>query len=41
MEETVGTGNIIIGMLAALGVILLLAVFYFVVKTVFFSKENE
>jgi len=41
MEETVGTGNIIIGILAALGVILLLAVFFFVVKTVFFSKENE
>jgi len=41
MEETVGTGNIIIGILAALGVILLLAVFFFVVKMVFFSKENE
>ena len=41
MEETAGTGDIIIGIFAGLGVVVLLVVFFFVVKTVFFSKENE
>lgn len=40
MEE-MGTGDIIIGLLAALGVVILVLVFVFVVKTVFFSKEEK
>lgn len=41
MEETIGTGDIIIGLLAGLGVIVLIVVFVFVAKTVFFSKEED
>ena len=41
MEEAIGTGDIVIGVLAALGVLVLLAVFGFVVKMVFFTKEKE
>ena len=40
MEE-MGTGDIIIGLLAVLGVVILILVFIFVVKTVFFSKEED
>jgi hypothetical protein len=40
MEE-MGTGDIIIGLLAALGVVILVLVFIFVVKTVFYSKEEN
>lgn len=41
MEDTMGTGDIVIGILAALGVVVLLVVFFFVVKMVFFTKEND
>ena len=41
MDEAIGTGDIIIGILAALGVLILLAVFGIVVKMVFFTKEKE
>ncbi|MDX1412091.1 MAG: hypothetical protein R3351_08025 [Nitrospirales bacterium] len=40
MDDTMATGDIIIGLLAALGVVVLIAVFFFVVKLVFFSKEK-
>ena len=41
MEESMGTGDIIIGILAALGVVVLLVVFFLVAKTVLFNKEND
>lgn len=34
-----GTADIVIGVLAALGVVVLIAVFVYVVKTVLFKKE--
>lgn len=34
-----GTADIVIGILAALGVVVLIAVFVYVVKTVLFKKE--
>jgi hypothetical protein len=34
-----GTADIVIGVLAALGVVVLVAVFVYVVKTVLFKKE--
>ena len=39
MDETMSTGDIIIGIFAGLGVLVLLAVFVIVVKTKFFTKE--
>ena len=41
MEEPMGTGDIIIGLLAGLGVLVLLVVFFFVAKAVLFSKDQE
>lgn len=35
-----GTADIVIGVLAALGVVVLIAVFVYVVKTVLFKKEQ-
>ena len=34
MDEAMGTGDIIIGILAAIGVLVLIVVFVFVVKTI-------
>ena len=36
-----GTGDIIIGLFAGLGVLVLLVVFFFVARSVFFSKDRE
>ena len=41
MDEAMGTGDILIGIFAGLGVLVLLVVFVIVVKTVFFTKEKE
>ena len=41
MNESVGTGDLIIVILAALGVVVLLGVFFVVVRMVFFSKDQE
>ena len=41
MDEAIGTGDIIIGILAALGVLVLLVVFGFVVKTILLKKDEE
>ena len=41
MKETMGTGDIIIGILAALGVVVLLVVFVVVVKKVLFTKDTD
>jgi hypothetical protein len=40
MKEAMGTGDIIIGIVAALGVVVLLVVFIMVVKKVFLSKDD-
>lgn len=40
-EEAMGTGDVIIGILASLGVVVLVAVFVYVVKTVLLSSKNE
>lgn len=40
MKETMGTGDIIIGILAALGVVVLLIVFVMVVKKIL-SKDTD
>lgn len=39
MQSEMGTADIVIGALAALGVVVLIAVFVYVVKTVLFKKE--
>ncbi len=41
MDEQMGTGDIIIGVLAALGVVVLIIVFLIVVKTVLLKKDEE
>ena len=41
MDEPMGTGDIVIGVLAALGVVVLIIVFLVVVKTVLFKKDEE
>ena len=41
MDETIGTGDVIIGVLAALGVLVLIVVFFVVVKTVLLKKDEE
>ncbi|MEJ2231957.1 MAG: hypothetical protein P8X46_12345 [Nitrospirales bacterium] len=41
MKEAMGTGDIIIGILAALGVVVLLVVFVLVVKKVLFTKDTD
>jgi hypothetical protein len=40
MDEAMGTGDIIIGVLAILGVVVLIMVFGFVVKTVLLKKDE-
>lgn len=40
-EEAMGTGDIIVGILASLGVVVLVGVFVYVVKTVLLSSNNE
>ena len=41
MDEAVGTGDIIIAILASVGVAVLLIVFVFVVKTIILKKDEE
>jgi len=41
MEEAMGTGDVIIGIFAALGVLVLIVVFVVVVKTVLLKKDEE
>jgi hypothetical protein len=41
MKESMGTGDIIIGIVASLGVVVLIAVFVMVVKKVFLSKDAD
>ena len=41
MDETMGTGDIVIGIFATLGVLVLIVVFCFVVKTVLLKKDEE
>jgi hypothetical protein len=40
MDEAMGTGDIIIGIFAALGVVVLIVVFGFVVKTILLKKDE-
>ncbi len=40
MDEAMGTGDIIIGVFAALGVLVLIVVFGVVVKTVLLNKDE-
>ena len=40
MDEAMGTGDIIIGIFAALGVVVLIVVFGVVVKTVLLKKDE-
>ena len=41
MDEAMGTGDIIIGILALFGVVVLIVVFLVVVKTVLMKKDEE
>ncbi|MDH5586154.1 MAG: hypothetical protein OEZ57_12165 [Nitrospirota bacterium] len=41
MDEAMGTGDIIIGAFAALGVLVLIVVFLVVVKTKLLKKDEE
>ena len=41
MDETMGTGDVIIGVLASIGVLILIIVFFVVVKTVLLKKDDE
>jgi len=41
MREGMGTGDIIVGVIAALGVVVMIVVFFVVVKTVFLKKDKE
>jgi len=41
MREGLGTGDIIVGIIAALGVVVMIVVFFVVVKTVFLKKDKE
>ncbi len=40
MDEAIGTGDVIIGILASVGVAVLLIVFVFVVKTIILKKDE-
>ncbi len=40
MDEAMGTGDIIITILASLGVVVLMVVFVFVVKTIILKKDE-
>ncbi len=41
MNEEMGTGDLIIGILAAIGVVILVLVFIVVVKNVFLNKDRD
>ena len=41
MDESVGTGDIIIGIFAGLGVLVLIVLFIVVVKTILMKKDDE
>jgi hypothetical protein len=41
MKEAMGTGDILIGIVAAFGVVVLLVVFVIVVKKVILSKDSD
>jgi len=41
MDEAMGTGDVIIGIFAVLGVLVLIGVFVVVVKTVLLKKDEE
>ncbi|GJL55255.1 MAG: hypothetical protein NPIRA02_23870 [Nitrospirales bacterium] len=41
MREGVGTGDVIVGVIAALGVVVMIVVFVVVVKTVFSNKDKK
>ena len=40
MDEAMGTGDVIIAVLASIGVVVLVIVFVFVVKTVLLKKDE-
>ncbi len=40
MDEAIGTGDVIIGVLASIGVVVLIIVFVFVVKTMILKKDE-
>ena len=40
MEDSIGTGDIIIAVLAAIGVVVLLVTFVFVVRKILLTKED-
>ncbi len=41
MNEEMGTGDFIIGIMAAIGVVILVVVFIVVVKNVFLNKDSD
>jgi hypothetical protein len=41
MDEAMGTGDIVIGIFAAFGVLVLIVVFIFVMKTIVLKKDEE
>ena len=41
MEETMTTGDVVIGVLAAVGVVVLIVVFILVSRTVFSSNDKD
>jgi hypothetical protein len=41
MKQEFGTGDIIVGILGAIGVVVLIALFVYVVKNVLMKKEGE
>ncbi len=40
MDEAIGTGDVIIGILASIGVVVLIVVFVVVVKTMLLNKDE-
>ena len=41
MNEEMGTGDLVIGIMAAIGVVILVLVFIVVVKNVFLNKDSD
>jgi hypothetical protein len=41
MDEAMGTGDIIIGILAVLGVLVLMVLFFVIMKTIILKKDEE
>jgi hypothetical protein len=41
MEEAITSGDVVIGVLASAGVVVLVGVFFWVVRMVFFEKEKD